>query len=78
MHRNILKHPKFKKGNYTTQFVDKHLGPNKEDFFGFVEDDVFLITAAIEAYKQNKNRDVSNYALASSWKERARIESLRK
>jgi acetyl-CoA carboxylase biotin carboxylase subunit len=77
LHRNILGHPKFVKGSYTTQFVDKHLGPNKEDFFMFVEDDVFLITAAIEAYNDSKSRDVSNYALASRWKDQARQDSVR-
>jgi len=77
LHRNILSHKKFIDGSYTTQFVDKHLGPNKEDFFMFVEDEVFLITAAIEAYKNSKSRDVSNYALASRWKDQARRDSTR-
>ncbi|NQY99209.1 MAG: acetyl-CoA carboxylase biotin carboxylase subunit [Bdellovibrionales bacterium] len=77
LHRNILGQKKFLDGTYTTQFVDKHLGPNKEDFFMFVEDDVFLITAAIEAYNDSKSRDVSNYALASRWKDQARNDSVR-
>jgi acetyl-CoA carboxylase biotin carboxylase subunit len=78
LHRNILRHKTFLDGSYTTQFVDNQLGPdNKDNFFMFVDDDVFLITAAIEAYSQSKSRDVSKFNLASRWKDKSRIESVR-
>ena len=78
LHRNILNHKKFLSGTYTTQFVDKQLGSaNKDDFFMFVDNDVFLITAAIEAFKESKSRDVSKFNLASRWKDKSRMESVR-
>jgi hypothetical protein len=43
----------------------------------FVDEHVFLITAALEAYKEAKNRDVSQFNLASRWKNYGRKKQMR-
>lgn len=78
LHRNILVHPSFVDGSYTTQFIDKEIAVKKQrELFMFVDEHVFLISAAIEAYQDSKKRDVSNYNVASRWKSQGRIKSLR-
>ena len=77
LHRNILNHPTFLSGEYTTQFIDKEMAGRAQKLFMFVDDDVFLITAALEAYRTSKNRDVSQYNMASRWKQSGRIKQLR-
>ncbi len=78
LHRNILTHPTFLSGAYTTQFIDKEIvGQKQRELFMFVDEPVFLISAAIEAYKDSKKKDVSNYSVASRWKNQARQNSLR-
>ena len=42
----------------------------------FVDDDVFLIAAAIEAYNQSKSKDVGDYNIASNWKKTGRSKGL--
>lgn len=78
LHRNILVHPKFLDGSYTTQFVDKELaGKNQRQLFMFVDEDVFLISAAITAYNDSKTKDVSEYTFTSRWKNFGRRQNMR-
>jgi acetyl-CoA carboxylase biotin carboxylase subunit len=76
LHAAILQHPKFLDGSYTTQFLEIDFKGTK--IFRFIDDRVFLITAAIEAYNQQKNRGTWNLNLMSQWKSIGRKESLRK
>ena len=79
LHRNLLSHPKFLDGSYTTQFLDNEFKMEEsKEFFTFVEEHVFLIAAAIEAFQESKRRDVSQYKVVSKWKQRARLENLRR
>ncbi len=55
LHKSILEQPKFLDGSYTTQFIEKDFGDLK-DIFSRVDDRVFLISAAIEAYNYHKDR----------------------
>jgi acetyl-CoA carboxylase biotin carboxylase subunit len=78
LHKNILMHPTFLDGSYTTQFIDTQLaGKKQRDLFMFVDEEVFLIAAAIEAYNQARSKDVSDYNLASQWKKQGRLKSMR-
>lgn len=78
LHKNILNHQAFLEGSYTTQFIDQQIaGKKHRELFMFVDDDVFLIAAAIEAYNQSKSRDVSDYNIASQWKRQGRLKSMR-
>lgn len=78
LHKNILVHPAFLEGTYTTQFIDQQIaGKKHRELFMFVDDDVFLISAAIEAYNQARSRDVGDYNLASKWKRYGRMKSMR-
>jgi len=78
LHKNILQHETFLNGSYTTQFIDQQIaGKKQRELFMFVDEDVFLISAAIEAYNQSKSKDVSDYNLASQWKRTGRQKALR-
>ncbi len=77
LHKSILEHPKFIDGTYTTQFCEKHLVVTEPELFRFVDDHVFLIAAAVQAYNDRKNKDVSKLNIASRWKTKGRIEQLR-
>lgn len=78
LHKNILVHPTFLDGSYTTQFLDQQVaGKKHRDLFMFVDDDVFLISAAITAYIDSKSRDISELNIASQWKKAGRVKSLR-
>jgi len=78
LHKNILVHPTFLDGSYTTQFIDQQIaGKKHRELFMFVDDHVFLIAAAIEAYNQSKARDVGDYNIASQWKRHGRLKSMR-
>lgn len=78
LHKSILEHPKFLDGSYTTQFCEKDLTVGEPEVFRFVDDEVFLIAAAIEAYNDRKNSDLSKVSSApSQWKLKARLEGLR-
>lgn len=78
LHKNILCHPKFIDGSYTTQFVDSEIaGADQRTVFMHVDDDVFLITAAIEAYKSSASKDISKYKIASRWKKFGRYRQMR-
>lgn len=78
LHKNILVHPKFKDGSYTTQFLDKEVaGKKQKELFMFVDEEVFLISAAIEAYNESKSQDVSDINVASQWRRAGRAQSMR-
>jgi acetyl-CoA carboxylase biotin carboxylase subunit len=77
LHRNILNHPTFLNGSYTTQFIDKEIAGRTQKLFMFVDDDIFLITAALEAYRDSKSRDISDFNLASRWRQQGRQKNLR-
>jgi acetyl-CoA carboxylase biotin carboxylase subunit len=78
LHKNLLVHPTFLDGSYTTQFIDQQIaGKKHRELFMFVDEKVFLISAAIEAYIQSKSRDVGDYNIASQWKRYGRLKSMR-
>lgn len=77
LHKNILAHPTFLDGSYTTQFIDRDVVDKKQKLFMFVDEDVFLLTAALEAYQDTKDRDIGQYNLASRWKNKGRAKQLR-
>ncbi|MBC87561.1 MAG: acetyl-CoA carboxylase biotin carboxylase subunit [Bdellovibrionaceae bacterium] len=78
LHKNILSHPQFIDGTYTTQFIDTEIAGNKQkDLFMFVDDNVFIISAAIVAYNEAKRRDTSRLNLVSRWKDVGRADQLR-
>ena len=54
LHKNILQHPIFRKGQYNTCFMDNHFHMTEPKLFRFVSDHVFLISAAIKAYNDHK------------------------
>ena len=76
LHKNILLHKHFLDGTYTNNFIEEEInGKNRKEFSSFVDDRVFLISAAIMAYKNHKKKPSSNNS--SRWKETARIKNLR-
>ena len=77
MHKSILQSPKFLDGTYTTQFCEKDLVIKEPQLFQVVDDHVFLITAAIAAYNDKKAKAVSEYNVASRWKDVGRRQALR-
>jgi acetyl-CoA carboxylase biotin carboxylase subunit len=77
LHRTILDHPKFRDGSYTTQFIEKNFEVIEPQIFKSIEDPVFLISAAIEAYKDRKSKDVRQLNLVSNWKRLGRKMVLR-
>ncbi len=77
LHRNILSHPTFLNGSYTTQFIEKEVVGSMKKLFMFVDEHLFLVTAALEAYQDSKTRDVSQYTVASRWKQFGRAKQMR-
>ncbi len=77
LHRTILGHPKFLDGSYTTQFLDKNFEVIEPQLFKEIEDDVFLITAAITAFNDRKSKDVRQLNLLSRWRNVGRKMQLR-
>jgi acetyl-CoA carboxylase, biotin carboxylase subunit len=77
LHKSILRHPKFKDGTYTTQFLEKNFEVIEPDLFKEVDDHVFLISAAITAYNYRKTKDVRNLNIISNWKRTGRKIMLR-
>lgn len=77
LHKSILQAPKFLDGTYTTQFCEKDLEIKPPRLFQVVDDHVFLVTAAIAAFNDKKSKAVSDYNVASRWKDLARKSSLR-
>lgn len=77
LHRSILKHPKFIDGSYTTQFLEKNFEVIEPELFKEVDDQVFLIAAAITAYNDRKSKDVRQLNIFSNWKKAGRRMQLR-
>lgn len=77
LHKTILRHPQFLEGNYTTQFIEKNFELVEPDLFKFVDNDVFLISAAITAYRDRKSKDVRDLSVLSQWKKAGRKMQLR-
>src|SRR5690606_30574959 len=76
LHQSILEEPKFLDGSYTTQFLENDFTGYK-DLFRVVDDRVFLISAAIEAYNDRKAHGIWDLNLTSQWKIQARHDSMR-
>jgi acetyl-CoA carboxylase biotin carboxylase subunit len=75
--KNILDHEKFLNGSYTTQFVDKELAiSDSKTFFKYVDDEIFLISAAINAYKESQGRRVIDFKQGKKWRIGARQKSM--
>lgn len=78
LHKNILEHPQFVDGTYTTQFIESEIAnKSQKELFMFVDDDVFIISAAIKAYEDQKRRDTSKLNTTSKWKNLGRNQQLR-
>lgn len=78
LHKNILEHPTFLDGSYTTQFLDNQMkGREQKQLFMFVDEHVFLISAAITAYIDSKSHNIGEFNLASRWKELGRSKGMR-
>jgi acetyl-CoA carboxylase biotin carboxylase subunit len=77
LHKSILKHPKFLDGSYTTQFLEKNFEVIEPELFKEVDDEVFLIAAAITAYNDRKSKDVRQLNTLSQWKKIGRKLQLR-
>ncbi len=79
LHKNIIDHPKFLDGSYTTQFVDNELiSTSKKTFFKYVNDEVFLIAAALTAFQENKDKNVENTSSMGRWRQVNRQEVLKR
>lgn len=78
LHKNILEHPSFLDGSYTTQFLDNQMKDREQkQLFMFVDEHVFLISAAITAYIDSKSRNIGEFNIASRWKELGRSKGMR-
>ncbi|MDG0814981.1 acetyl-CoA carboxylase biotin carboxylase subunit [Bdellovibrio svalbardensis] len=77
LHRTILDHPTFRDGTYTTQFIEKNFEVIEPEMFKQVEDPVFLIAAAIEAYNDRKSKDIRQLNVSSTWRRLGRKMQLR-
>jgi len=79
LHKNIIDHPKFLDGSYTTQFVDKELiTSDQKTFFNYVNDEVFLVAAALTAYREAKGKKVENTSSMGRWRQVIRQEVLKR
>lgn len=78
LHKNVLQHEKFKDGSYTTQFIDTYIsGRTQKDMFMYVNEDVFIIAAAIEAYETHKKTETKYVNVSSKWKHAGRRAQMR-
>jgi acetyl-CoA carboxylase, biotin carboxylase subunit len=77
LHKSILKSPKFLDGSYTTQFIEKNFEVLEPEIFRDIDDPVFLISAAITAYKDRQSKDVRRLNVASNWRRVGRKMQLR-
>jgi acetyl-CoA carboxylase, biotin carboxylase subunit len=80
LHNSILKAKKFLDGSYTTQFCEKDLKVDQPDLFKHIDDKVFLIAAAIAAYKSRETKiDNSQVKIenTSRWKQVSRRHAMR-
>ncbi|MFK8137443.1 MAG: acetyl-CoA carboxylase biotin carboxylase subunit [Bdellovibrionales bacterium] len=77
LHKAILEEEQFINGTYTTQFLDRDFSLTTDNLFKFVDDRVFLLSLAIETYKELKPKSAAEQNIKSRWKNKARTESLR-
>ncbi len=77
LHKSILKNPKFLDGSYTTQFIEKNFEVLEPELFKDIDDPLFLISAAITAYKDRQSKDVRRLNVASNWRRIGRKMQLR-
>ena len=78
LHKSILNHPKFLSGEYTTQFCETDLTVETPDLFRYVDDEIFLLAAAIHAYKDREKVPVENKVDdISLWKKSGRARGMR-
>ncbi len=77
LHRTILDHPTFRDGSYTTQFIEKNFEVIEPEMFKQIEDPVFLIAAAIEAFNDRKSKDIRHLNVTSNWRRLGRKLQLR-
>ncbi|WP_413292157.1 acetyl-CoA carboxylase biotin carboxylase subunit [Bdellovibrio sp. HCB185ZH] len=77
LHKTILDHPTFRDGTYTTQFIEKNFEVIEPVMFKQVDDPVFLIAAAIEAYNDRKSKDIRQLNVRSTWRSVGRKLQLR-
>ena len=69
LHKSILKNEVFLSGDYTTRFCEQDLKLKTPDLFRFVDDKVFLVAAAISAYKDCEKKPVEkSYESMGAWK----------
>jgi acetyl-CoA carboxylase biotin carboxylase subunit len=76
LHKKILQHPGFLRGDFSTHFIERDFD-GFDKLFSTTDDRVFLITAAIEAYNEHKRQGVWDLNLVSNWKRLGRRLSLR-
>jgi acetyl-CoA carboxylase biotin carboxylase subunit len=77
LHRTILDHPTFRDGSYTTQFIEQNFEVIEPEMFKQIEDPVFLIAAAIEAFNDRKSKDIRHLNVTSNWRRLGRKLQLR-
>ena len=78
LHKSILNNSKFKSGEYTTQFCETDLVVDEPDLFKYVDDKIFLIAAAIHAYKDREKVPVEKKQEDMSyWKRSSREMGMR-
>lgn len=75
--KSILRHPKFRDGTYTTQFLDKNFEVIEPTLFTEIDDHVFLIAAAITAFNDRKTKDVRQLNQVSKWRNLGRKMQMR-
>jgi acetyl-CoA carboxylase biotin carboxylase subunit len=76
LHKRILQHEKFLKGDFSTHFIEKDFD-GFDKLFSTTDDRVFLITSAIEAFNQHKSQGIWDLNLVSNWKRFGRRQSMR-
>ncbi len=78
LHKSILKNKIFLNGEYTTEFCEKDLRVETPDLFKFADDRVFLIAAAISAYKDREKKPIEKkQENMNAWKLSGRKSALR-
>lgn len=77
LHKSLIQEKEFLDGSYTTQFLDRDFQGTRDNLFKFVDDRVFLISLAIEAFKELKPRSTADQKINSRWKDASRKEGLR-
>jgi acetyl-CoA carboxylase biotin carboxylase subunit len=76
LHKKIMENQKFIEGQFSTHFLEKDF-QDFDKLFSTTDDRVFLITAAIEAFNDQKRQGVWDLNLVSNWKRLGRRLSLR-